>query len=254
MKSKSIVISAIVLSGSLFFAGCKEKPKGSEETLSANINAADSTKESNTLLGSWISASYQKAVLENRSPYRSIPQLGEISELEVDGNEVSLVYNNSEGEVFAYEEVKGQQYSLKLGNGLQLVYNGSDKATIEGNKINESFVRSEAPAGHWSVVEQFIMSRLLAGSYNSAIGKVEINHDGTLKGLNNYVSYKVFTSFDELSNFDLIEFRDRTGKGDYKAWEIKDDLLILYNIVPGSAYLFEKGEEFLRLQLVQAVS
>lgn len=251
MHKIPLLFSALIL---LIASSCGNKETQATASNQAEIITTDSaTCVVNPLMGNWLNSSYHKAILDNLSPYKSLKLIGDFSEILVEENSVSLVYNNSESEKLTFTKESGEKFVLKLSNGLDLTYNGNNKAQIVGKKINESFAKVEKPGDGRSTVEQFVMSRLIAGTYNSKTSKVSFSENGSVSGIENYSFYKVYTVFEELSDFDIMEFRDAAGKASFKAWEIKNDELILFNIQPGTSYIFEKGDEWLRLKLIEAV-
>ena len=250
-------LKLLFLTISLGLVSCKEK---------GDVNSAassDSTFESSTievcsvnpLKGYWISASYKSEILDNFSAYLCSKNLGDITEVWINEKNAHVVYANAEGEGYEYSKSENEEsFEIEFSNNLKMLYKGDNKALIRGNKMEEDLVKCEKPLVDRSALEQFVVSHLFVGSYETLGNDVELREDGTLVGLSNYSSYKVFTTFEELSDFDLIEFRDSEGKVDYKAWEIKGDVIVLYSIVPGNAYVFAKGKEWKRLKLRDAVS
>lgn len=243
---------------------CKDKTKTEEtgvlitDSNSSNTNAVlgaanDSACAINPLVGYWLSANYQKNILANLSPYKCSKTIYDVSEIAVDKDAAKVVYGNAEAEELSYKIEQGEKFEMTLKNQMKFRYKGNNKAQLTAKKIDEEFVKVEEPLSGRSILEQFVVSRLIVGEYESKFGNVVFKEDGRIQGLEKYASYKVFTTFEELSDFDLIEFRDLNEKADYKAWAIDGDVLILYEIVPGSAYLFEKGDEWLRLKLKTAV-
>lgn len=241
----------------MLIASCGNKEKKTSSANKQDISTeADSAKEIeiNPLMGYWISRAYNKELLDNLSPYKCSRNINGITELWINEKMAKVVFNNAEGQDFNYVNEAAEKYTLKLSDNLSIIYNGDNKAIIKNGKERNDLIKSEKPYGNRTVLEQFVVSHLFVGEYITNNGKVVFNEDGSLTGLDKYLTYKVYTSFEELSDFDLIEFRDVDGKADYKAWEIQDDILILYNIVPGEAYVFGKGKEWLRLKLSKALS
>lgn len=248
----------IVLFIGLSCVGCKEKGSTSESSASTDTTTVSSSGEVcsvNPLEGYWISANYKNELLDNLSPYLCSKNLTDITEVWINEKNANVVYGNAEAEGYEYSKSSAaESFEIELSNGFKMAYKGDNKATISGNNIDDELVKCEKPLLNRTALEQFVVSHLFVGNYETLDGDVTLKEDGTIQGIPNYSSYKVFTTFEELSDFDLIEFRDLDGKADYKAWEIKGDLLILYNIVPGDAYVFAKGKEWKRLKLKEAVS
>ncbi|MFY0671780.1 MAG: hypothetical protein JXQ87_00165 [Bacteroidia bacterium] len=250
-----VLISLFI--GLCFFC-CKEK---SSIKSSENLNDSSTTCslgevcDVNPLDGYWISERYKKGLTDNLSPFLCSKKIGDVSEVWINEKSAHVVYGNAEGDSYEYVKSKEEEsFEIELSNQMKITYQGDNRALITGNKIDEYLSKCEEPFEGRSALEQFVISHLFVGSYESLEGNVSLNEDGTLMGLANYLSYKVFTSFEELSDFDLIELRDLNGKADYKAWEIQGDILILFNIVPGDSYVFAKGKEWKRLKLKEAIS
>ena len=234
--------------------GCKSKEKIKVDTEMAqgpNSQVENSLKEE-VPLGSWLSKKYAEALLDNLSPYKCASKYDEVTELNIAGDEVSLVYRNTEGvkSAFYLDTLDGISLNMEDGTVLSKV---GDELRLKNDKNRQMFIQVETPPAPQSILNHFVMARLFAGTYKGINGKVKIDVNGKVKGLDTYTELKVFTRFDELGDFDMLALTNPAGDTTYFGWEIQDGVIVLYHLVPGTSYLYEKGEEWLRLALIEAV-
>lgn len=244
------VLYLLLIAGLLFGCGAK---KSKEPVSTPQTASLDTTKESTlpTLEGSWLSRSYANALLDNLSPYRCAKNFDELTEVAATSQKAVLVLRNMEGVEVNYAFNDAEEHFTLQNGWIATLKKG--ELTIKDGKKKYQLIKVESPGHSQSILNHFVMSRLFAGTYKSDKGKIKIDINGKLEGWDDFVALKVFTSFDELGDFDMIELTKIDGATKFYGWEMKNGVLILYDLIPGVEYLYEKGEEWTRLALIEAV-
>lgn len=245
----TLIISAILV-------GCKsnDKPKANPTRLKEQepqeLTVTEEVVNHISLKGSWLSKNYAEALLGNLSPYRCSAQYQNITELRIGDDQVSLVYANAEG--FQSTISKNTEQMVLLESGMTLSIDGQELVTKNDGNI-QRMIRVESPPKPQSILNHFVMARLFAGTYQSKNGKVKIDVNGKVKGFEDFTQLRVFTRFDELADFDVVALINPADETQYAGWKIENGVIVLYRLVRGTDYLYQKDQEWLRLALIEAV-
>lgn len=251
MKRYSFLLLALAFT--LF--SCKEKSpeKGNSEVVEGADPAVERPTADAPILGAWLNKDYYAKLKESKSPYAAAQVSSHLSELVVKPDAAVVVYANSEGESLEYHfegDVLGNRFRLSSGTAFAVDDNGLLRSSDDKSDV---FVKIAEQAGEVSVFEYCVRTSLIAGSYSGAPSEVRFDVSGEVIGFGEYMAYRIITRFDDLSDFDLMEFKTLSGETQFMAWKIDGDDLVLHDVVEGSDYVYAPGKELYRLTLVSAL-
>jgi len=239
----------------LSIVACKEKPTETDALATKGNSVSNPQGLENPFLGAWIHPYYSAALAKSKSAYALKAFNSPVSELVVSQEAIVLVHNNSEGETLGYKLQKDEGETIGvLDNKAKLIALRKDRLRLMQGKAEVPFIKSPEPSAGVSVFETLVRSELIVGTYSGAGEETSFMINGDVTGLLNFVNYRVITRFDDLGDFDMMEFTSLSGEKKYMGWEVKKDELILYEVIEGGDYVYAKGKEQFRLTLKQAMS
>lgn len=244
-----------ILAALLAITACKKKSTGTDAVVPVRKEISNEKRLDNPFLGAWIHPYYSAALAKSKSAYALRSFTSPVSELVVSQEAIVLVHNNSEGQSVGYKLQKDQGEIIGiLENKAKLVALRKDRLRLTQGKSEIPFVKSPEPGTGVSVFETLVRSELIVGTYSGEAQETSFMINGDVTGLLDFVSYRVITRFDDLGDFDMMEFKTLSGSSKYMGWEVKKDQLILYEVLDGGDYVYAKGKEQFRLKLKQAMT
>ncbi|MBS1681682.1 MAG: hypothetical protein JST48_08220 [Bacteroidetes bacterium] len=217
------------------------------------------------LKGTWLQSDYKKAVLENKSPFKSHSLLHGIScllvkDFEKDTVRIGVIINNHEGnEIKLIPEGKDRKSFILIDNEAE-GYTGKSKLTIETSESDTLLILnyfSSDKVMRKKVYERispkiiddpfsyFVNQALFVGHYivyDSTPKKViykeaSLNGDGAITGLNDFDFYEVVTDYAvQPEEFDLVKL-NRSGlkKHNLFTYEVRGNDIYLYKLISSTS-------------------
>lgn len=225
--------------------------------------------------GNWLLKTYVEALATAQSPYEIENKLGDIHEFVFDANgpdRVLVSYYNYEGEEFSYLISGEKSVTIMMPYKDKAEAFTLEYAVVDGQEtlfctnlsgFDETYVKIPKQTDSHSAMETLINAKLFAKDYaaayfgpayqrsrNLAPLEVEFDVNGSVKGIEGYTHYRILANFDDIADFDVIEFSNpQTSRSEWFGWEIKGSLLQLYKLKKGTGeYEYRRGEKYITLK------